>query len=163
MTDYTLIAIDLAKNVFQVCGITPNMKVVFNKKMRRQELIEFMSQQHDIQSLHRIRIRIRERYISNRTGLMNQIRGLLSEHGIIAPQGHQAFCCLLCEVSDATYTGLTPIVKQQVRYISDEYHQFMNRIKDIDKQLAEQHPICQRLSSLPGVGSLNANAIYSAR
>jgi transposase len=40
-------------------------------------------EQQDIQALHRIR----ERQIKARTALVNQLRGLLSEHGIVIPQG----------------------------------------------------------------------------
>jgi transposase len=42
---HRLIAIDLAKNVFQVCGINRHLKVNINKSLRRCGLIEFMSQQ----------------------------------------------------------------------------------------------------------------------
>jgi transposase len=39
-------------------------------------------EQQDIQSLHRVRSRL----VSSRTGLANQIRGLLAEYGIVLPQ-----------------------------------------------------------------------------
>jgi len=39
-------------------------------------------EQQDIQALHRIR----ERYVGQRTALINQTRGLISEYGIIAPK-----------------------------------------------------------------------------
>ena len=45
MTNHNLISIDLAKNVFQVCGMTRNNKVVFNRTLRRREVIEFMENQ----------------------------------------------------------------------------------------------------------------------
>jgi transposase len=40
-------------------------------------------EQQDIQSIHRVR----ERLVSNRISLSNQIRGLLLEYGIVIPKG----------------------------------------------------------------------------
>jgi transposase len=31
--------------------------------------------------------RVREQLLKNRTALVNQVRGLLAEHGIVAPRG----------------------------------------------------------------------------
>ena len=39
------IGIDLAKNVFQACGVNEHMKSQFNKKLKRHELLDFMRQQ----------------------------------------------------------------------------------------------------------------------
>src|ERR1700687_5937417 len=46
--------------------------------------------QHEVQALHRVR----EQLLKSRTALVNQVRGLLAEHGIVAPQGiARAGCC----------------------------------------------------------------------
>ena len=37
--------IDLAKNVFQVCGVNEHMKSQFNKRLKRHQLLDFMRQQ----------------------------------------------------------------------------------------------------------------------
>lgn len=39
------ITIDLAKNVFQACGVNEHIKPQFNKKLKRNELLDFMRQQ----------------------------------------------------------------------------------------------------------------------
>jgi transposase len=39
------IGIDLAKNVFQVCGVNEHMKPQFNKRLKRNQLLDFMRQQ----------------------------------------------------------------------------------------------------------------------
>jgi transposase len=39
------IGIDLAKNVFQVCGVNEHMKSQFNQKLKRPQLLDFMRQQ----------------------------------------------------------------------------------------------------------------------
>ena len=45
MKELSLIAIDLAKNVFQVCGMTQHHQVIFNHALRRQQLAAFMANQ----------------------------------------------------------------------------------------------------------------------
>jgi transposase len=39
------ITIDLAKNVFQVCGVNEYIKPQLNKKLKCNELLDFMRQQ----------------------------------------------------------------------------------------------------------------------
>jgi len=41
----SIIAIDLAKNVFQVAGLNKAGKVVFNRRLRRTQFVRFMAQQ----------------------------------------------------------------------------------------------------------------------
>jgi transposase len=57
-----------------ICEATqrPTMRFVAAKSLEQQDLL----------SLHRARTRL----ISNRTGLCNQIRGLLAEYGVVLPQ-----------------------------------------------------------------------------
>ena len=232
MSKLKLIAIDLAKNVFQVCGLNHRQQVKMNKALRRSEIAAYMAQQpptlvameacysshywarcfeamghtvnlipaqhvtpfvrgnksdrndalaiaeaaqrpnlrpvpvksleqQDVQSLHRMRTR----YTKTRTALINQTRGLLSEYGIIAPQGHSAFCTLLHDICDPSHRVLTPLFKSQVNQVSDEYYQLTNRIKEIDTLLAgfaKHNPVCRILMSIPGIGVINATALYSA-
>lgn len=49
MQKLNLIAVDLAKNVFQVCGMRADHKVIFNRQLRRQELAAFMAQQPPVE------------------------------------------------------------------------------------------------------------------
>jgi transposase len=42
---YKTITIDLAKNIFQVCGVNEHIKPQFNHKLKRNELLDFMRQQ----------------------------------------------------------------------------------------------------------------------
>jgi transposase len=232
MSEINLIAIDLAKNVFQVCGMNRSGKVLFNRQLRRQELAAFMMQQgtvevameacysshywarcfqgmghkvtlipaqhvtpfvrgnksdrndalaiaeaarrpslrpvpvksveqQDIQCLHRLR----ERYLSQRTGLINQTRGLLSEFGIVAPQGLKAFRELMHAATQASEQRLSPRLKQQLHAIAEDYELLLRRIKDLDQALAAiaaANPLCQLLLSIPGIGVINATALVSA-
>jgi transposase len=118
-------------------------------------------EQSDIQSLHRMR----ERYVAHRTGLINQTRGLLSEYGIVAPQGHRAFTRLLREACEPEYENLSVRLKEQLNPVADEYHYQSERVNEITRilsDIAHHHPLCRVLLSIPGIGPINATAIYSA-
>lgn len=118
-------------------------------------------EQSDIQCLHRIR----DQHVAHRTGLMNQKRGLLSEYGIVTPTGHKAFCALLREVTQPDFDGLTPLLKTHFNTAADRYYDQTDRIDEINRSLshiARQHPLCQLLLSMPGIGPINATAIFSA-
>ena len=63
-------------------------------------------EQEDIQAIHRIRSRL----IAERTALVNQIRGLLAEYGIIVPKGINKIRKALPEIledaeNELSYTG----------------------------------------------------------
>lgn len=45
MVKHNLISIDLAKNIFQLCGMTKHQKITFNKSLKRSGLVEFMVNQ----------------------------------------------------------------------------------------------------------------------
>ncbi|VAW61240.1 Mobile element protein [hydrothermal vent metagenome] len=45
MNNTSLIAIDLAKNILQVCLMDKNHKIQFNKAFNRKALVEFIIQQ----------------------------------------------------------------------------------------------------------------------
>lgn len=117
--------------------------------------------QQDIQCLHRIR----ERCVRSRTGLVNQTRGLLSEFGVIAPQGLNSFNQLLSELIEPTESRLSPIFKRQLRCIADEFHAISDRLDEINEELkiqADTIPACRLLMTIPGIGCINATALYSA-
>ena len=42
MNKATLIGIDLAKDIFQVCGVDKELKVVFNRTLKRGKLVDFV-------------------------------------------------------------------------------------------------------------------------
>lgn len=117
--------------------------------------------QQDLQTLHRLR----ELCIRRRTSLMNQTRGLLSEYGIIAPKGHKSFIELLGRVAQPECQAISHRLKYQFDCVREEYHQLSERILGIQTELAvtsSQQPQCQLLSSIPGIGVINATSIYSA-
>ena len=47
MSNITTIGLDLAKNVFQVCGLNRSGKIVFNRKVNRNKLMHCLLQHPD--------------------------------------------------------------------------------------------------------------------
>ena len=112
--------------------------------------------QQDIQSLHRIR----ERLVRNRTGLINQTRGLLAEYGIVSKQGKKGF--LLGVESGMNDQGLSGQFKAELELALDELQRTSDHIANIESQLrayVEQNEDCRILHSMPGIGVINASAL----
>jgi transposase len=118
-------------------------------------------EQQDLQNLHRIR----ERMVKARTALVNEVRGLLCEYGIIIPRGRQTFANCIGETLLKNSVYLTSLAQETFYELWDEYLQLDKRIEALEKKLktiCRAHPVCQRLMSIPGVGFLTATAVIAA-
>jgi transposase len=49
MSQHNLISIDLAENVFQICGVTDRQSVIFNRQLKRKDLVAFMINQSQVE------------------------------------------------------------------------------------------------------------------
>jgi transposase len=125
-------------------GSCPGMRFVAIKSENQQLL----------QQLHRVR----ERLVRSRTKLINQIRGFLSEHGVVLALRAAAVRKFL-----ATDTGqLSPTARRLFEELSVELNSLDERIATWEKRMissAEKFPEVKRLCSIPGLGSLTASAI----
>ena len=74
-------------------------------------------EQQDLQALHRIR----ERLIKTRTALVNEIRGLLSEYGIVLPQSIAKFRALIVEKLEDNQAKLTALSTEVFQRLSEEF------------------------------------------
>ena len=117
--------------------------------------------QQDLQALHRVR----ERLMKARTALINETRGLLHEYGIIVPQGASTFRKHVLEKLANEATKLTPSSQELFQQLLEELAALDTRIATYDAQLAQvaqTHPVCQRLMTIPGLGELTATALVAA-
>jgi len=118
-------------------------------------------EQQDIQLLHRIR----QRVVQQRTALVNQIRGQLLEYGIALPKGISQVRSRLAGILEDAENELTPFARTLFSSLCQELYGVDERVKTLDKkvkQLANEHPICQRLMAIPGIGPMVATAVLSA-
>jgi transposase len=119
--------------------------------------------QQDLQALHRVR----ERLMKARTALINETRGLLHEYGVVVPQGAAAFRKHVLEklATDDTKSQLTPHSLRLFQQLLEELAALEARVATYDAQLAQvaqTHPVCQRLMTIPGLGELTATALVAA-
>jgi transposase len=118
-------------------------------------------EQQDLQSLHRVR----ERLIKARTALVNEIRGLLSEYGMILPQGITKFRRLIVPTLEAGEAQLTPCSRELFRQLYEEFLALDQRLASYDEKLTamgQAHPECRRLQTIPGIGPVTATALMAA-
>jgi transposase len=116
-------------------------------------------EQQDLQMLHRTR----DRLITQRTGLINHIRGLLGEYGVVIPVGAFRFRKnIRSAVEDAP---LSELASDNFNALIAEFQVLDARITAIDRKLAaicRKDERCKRLSTLPGVGPVVATALIAA-
>jgi transposase len=118
-------------------------------------------EQQDIQSIHRVRSRI----VKNRTALINEIRGLILEYGIIVTPGAARVKRSLCAIIADRTNELTPLSRDCMQDLYDELVEVEGRLKRLDKkirQLCQQNETCRRILKVPGVGELTATAMIAA-
>ncbi len=228
----SVISIDLAKNVFQVCEFNQYHKPTSNKKVRRANLLDsvrklkptrivmeacyssnywgrefkemgyvvdlipphqvkpfvvgnktdhndalaiaeasFRSttvfvpvktiEQQDIQSLHRIR----DRYIKSRTAVANQMRGLMSEYGVIV---EKRIAVLRREVPYILEDAAQPLTVIAREFVADLYDELRNYDRLIDAknrligELMESNEDYHRICEVPGVGPIVGSAMIAA-
>lgn len=128
----------------------PHMRFVQTKTVAQQ----------DIQGLHRIR----ERLVTQRTGLCNQVRGLLGEYGLVIPQGVNHLRDQLPRMIEDGDNELTPMARQSFQLLYEELIELDRRIANVKQQigqLCDANPRCQTLLTIPGVGPMVATAVYA--
>lgn len=129
----------------------PSMRFVPIKEVEHQ----------DIQALHRVR----ERLMGARTALVNEMRGLLGEYGIVLPQGVNAFRKGVLEKLEAEQAKLTSLSQEIFSKLFDELVKLESALAFYDDKLeamSHSHPECQRLLTIPGIGPITATALIAA-
>jgi transposase len=117
--------------------------------------------QLDMQTLHRARDRI----VGERTSLMNQLRALLLERGVIVPQGRAKLKVQITELVIPSCDELSPRIRLLIEDMLTRWRMLDDRIAAFDAEfIAEvrQNEAARRLISIPGIGALNATALVAA-
>ncbi len=117
--------------------------------------------QLDMQSLHRAR----DRLVGERTALINQLRALLLERGIIVPQGRRKLELHLETLLAAEEVSLSRRTRVLIEDQRTEWRELDRRILAFDEEFALQARTDETaclLTSIPGIGPLNATALVAA-
>lgn len=232
MTHVTTLGIDLAKSVFQVCGLNRSRKIIFNKQLKRANLIDevrkhpnaviameacgsshhwartfaelgfnvrlipaqhvkafvrgnkndandalaiaesvFRPELHDVQvkTLEQQDIqtllRIRSRYKDARRSNANQLRGLLSEYGLVMQAGIASITKELPFILEDADNKLTVIARQAMAQLLREHKHLTQEIDALDTQvkaMAYHHATAKDLMCLRGIGPVSALALFAS-
>lgn len=118
-------------------------------------------EQLDLQSLHRVR----QRLVGRRAALINQLRAILLERGIVVPQTRRAPEKWLPEILADESNGLSPRMRRLIEELRAEWRELDRRIAAFDEEfqaVAKREADCRRLCEIPGIGVLNATALVAA-
>jgi transposase len=128
----------------------PNMRFVPMKSPEQQAQL----------ALHRIRRRL----MGQRTALINQLRGLLAEYGVVLPQGANQVRSKLPALLEEGSESLPGLAVELFRDLYEELVQLEQRCAACDRRverLYRANPLCHRLGEIEGIGALTATAFVA--
>lgn len=117
--------------------------------------------QLDTQTLHRVR----ERLVGHRTALINQMRAILLERGLVVAKGPSTLARRLPDVLATHASALSPRVRRLLEEMRAEWRHLDARIAALDKEfvaVARESAAARRLIEVPGIGPLTATALVAA-
>src|SRR4249919_1519989 len=129
----------------------PTMKFVATKTAK----------QLDLQALHRVR----ERLVSQRTGIINQIRAFMLERGIAVRQGQRFLRAELPRILATPPDVLSPRMVRIIEGLAGDWRRLDERVEGLSNEIeaiARQDIGCERLMSVPGVGPIISSAMVAA-
>src|SRR5271155_67364 len=129
----------------------PTMKFVATKT----------ADQLDLQALHRVR----ERLVSQRTGIINQIRAFLLERGVAVRQGLRFLRAELPRILATPPDVLAPRMVRVIENLAGDWRRLDARIDHLSGEIAavaRQDAGCARLMSVPGIGPIISSAMVAA-
>ncbi len=117
-------------------------------------------EQQDIQAAHRIRSEL----IGHRTAKANQIRGLVAEYGLVAPQQLARLRTAVPEWLEDAENGLTSRFRGLLSGLWNDLMTLDQRVAELDHEInmiAQSDPVAKRLQQLRGVGPMVATALVA--
>src|SRR6202453_4853507 len=129
----------------------PTMKFVATKT----------AEQLDLQALHRVR----ERLVSQRTGIINQIRAFMLERGIAVRQDIGFLRTELPTILATRTDALSPRMLRVIEELAGDWRRLDQRIDGLSGEieaLARQDQACSRLMTVPGIGPIISSAMVAA-
>lgn len=104
--------------------------------------------------------RARQGYIEERTALINRMRGLLSELGIVLPQGSAQVRSGIGQVLGDLPGWCNTVIGDQLSHLDELEERIAQSDRNIQAMLQQNARACQ-LMRLSGIGPLTASAIVS--
>jgi transposase len=117
-------------------------------------------EQQDIQAVHRVRASL----IDQRKAKGNQIRGLTSEYGLVAPKELLYLRATIPRWLEDQENGLSERFRRLLRGLWEDLLTIDQRVEELDReieQIARQDPVAIRLQQLRGIGPVTATALLA--
>ena len=129
----------------------PNMRFVPVKNIEQQSVL----------ALHRVR----QGFVKARTAQANQIRGLLSEFGIVIPQGIAHLAKRVPELIEDASSELTGAFRLLVQRLMDQLKGLDQQVGEMELQIKTWHAqseASRKLEQIPGIGPITASALAAS-
>jgi transposase len=100
--------------------------------------------------------------VGQRVALSNHMRGILSEYGIVMPQGVKVISRRIPQILEDADNDLPMLARHLLAELKAEHDQLIERIERVEQQLKAWHatnPVSQRLAGIPGIGLITATAL----
>ncbi len=128
----------------------PNMRFVPIKNVEQQAIL----------SVHRAR----QGFVKARTAQANQIRGLLSEFGIVIPQGIRSIHKRIPDILGDAENGLPGSLRPLLEKLNDHLKELNRQVEELELQIRlwhKENEASQRLEAIPSIGPITASAIVA--
>jgi transposase len=129
----------------------PNMRFVPIKNGEQQAVL----------ALHRAR----QGFVKARTAQANQIRGLLSEYGIVIPQGIGHIAKRLPDILEDGENNLPGPFRQLLNRLGEHLKELDRQVGELEVQIQRGHrenEASKKLAKLPGIGPITASALVAS-
>ena len=117
--------------------------------------------QLDLQAIHRVR----DRLISRRTAVINQLRAFLLERGMVFAQKPAKLKAAMADILENAEADLTPLMRNLIDTLWGEWKLVEQQIEELNDELeriSASDAGCTRIRKIPGIGPVVATAIVAA-
>ena len=129
----------------------PNMRFVPIKDVEQQAVL----------AMHRVR----QGFVKARTAQANQIRGLLSEFGLVIPQGIGYIASRVPELIEDASNELPGSFRVLVQRLLDHLKELDRQVGELEVQIQAWHRssvVSCKLAQIPGIGPITASALVAS-
>jgi transposase len=105
------------------------------------------------------------RLVKERTALVNQVRGLLAERGIVIAQGVTKLRKELPTIIEDVDNALTPLGREVMRELYEQLvalDEQLSRTEHLVRRVFTESAACQKLAQVEGIGPVIATALVAA-
>ena len=107
--------------------------------------------QLDLQAIHRVR----DRLISRRTAVINQLRGFLLERGLVFVKTPAKLKAAMADILENAEADLTPLMRNLINTLWDEWKTVERQVEELNDELERISAAdagCTRIRQIPGIG-----------